>query len=68
MKRIYTSFEEIDKDLKVLKLQKEIHKEEIKLNYNGLKDDLGFLNVIGKTTGYIVKRALALKVMRKIFG
>ncbi|MGS2740818.1 hypothetical protein [Sinomicrobium sp. M5D2P17] len=66
--KVYTSFEEIDRDLKVLRLQKNISKEEIRSSYYGLKDDLGFLNVIGKTTGFILKRALALKVARKIFG
>ncbi len=29
----YKSYEEIDTDLKILKLQQEIHKEEVKLNY-----------------------------------
>ncbi|QLE01137.1 hypothetical protein HX109_06000 [Galbibacter sp. BG1] len=66
--KVYTSFEEIDKDLKVLKLQKDIAKEEIRLNYNGLKDDLGFLNVVGRTTSYILRRALALKIVRKFFS
>ncbi|RNL78225.1 hypothetical protein ED312_19370 [Sinomicrobium pectinilyticum] len=66
--KVYTSFEEVNKDLKVLRLQKDISREEIKASYYGLKDDLGFLNVIGKTTGFILKRALALKVAKKIFG
>ncbi|EIJ38338.1 DUF6327 family protein [Galbibacter orientalis] len=66
--KVYTSFEEIDKDLKVLRLQKDISKEEIKLNFEGLKEDLGFLNVVGRTAGFILKRALALKVVKKIFG
>ncbi|RAV29418.1 hypothetical protein [Sinomicrobium soli] len=66
--KVYTSFEEVDKDLKALRLQKDIAREEIKLNYHNLKDDLGFLNLVGKTTGYILKRALALKVARKLFG
>lgn len=65
--KIYTSFEEIDKDIKILKLQKEISKEEIKLGFNGIKDDFGFLNVVGKTTGYIIQRVLALKLVNKIF-
>ncbi|MEL4307057.1 DUF6327 family protein [Joostella sp. CR20] len=66
--KIYTSFEEIDKDLRVLRLQKDISKEEIKLNYHGIKEDLGFLNVIGKTTGFILKRAFALKLVKKLVG
>lgn len=66
--KVYTSFDEVDKDLKMLRLQKNISKEEIKLSYNNLKEDLGFLNIVGKTTGYILKRALALKIVKKVFG
>lgn len=31
--REYKSYEEIDTDLRILKLQQEIHKEEVKINY-----------------------------------
>jgi len=64
--KIYTSFEEIDKDIKVLKLQKEISKEEIKLNYNGIKDDFNFLNVVGKTTGAVIQKVLTFRIIRNL--
>lgn len=64
--KIYTSFEEIDQDIKVLKLQKEISKEEIKLNYNGIKDDFSFLNVVGKTAGAVIQKALTFRLLRNL--
>ncbi|MCF8713623.1 hypothetical protein JM658_02190 [Joostella atrarenae] len=65
--KVYTSFEEIDKDLKILRLKKDISKEEIKLNYNGLKEDLGFLSVVGKAANFVIKNVLALKLSKKLF-
>lgn len=64
--KIYTSFDEIDRDIKVLKLQKEISKEEIKLSYNGLKDDFSFLNVVSKTAGAVIQKALTFRLLRKL--
>ena len=64
--KIYTSFEEIDKDIRVLRLEKDISIEEIKLNYNGIKEDFNFLNVVGKTAGSIIQKALAFKIIKKI--
>jgi len=64
--KIYTSFEEIDRDIRVLRLEKDISKEEIKLNYNGIKEDFNFLNVVGKTAGSIIQKALAFKIIKKI--
>jgi len=64
--KIYTSFEEIDKDIKVLKLEKDISKEEIKLNFNGIKDDFSFLNVVGKTASSVIQKALTFKLLRNL--
>ena len=51
MKR-YTTFEEIDRDLKYLKLKSEIDKEELKLGVNNtkesFKDSFSPLNMIAK--------------------
>lgn len=64
--KIYTSFEELDKDIKVLKLEKEISKEEIKLNFNSIKDDFSFLNVVGKTASSVIQKALTFKLIRNL--
>lgn len=66
--RIYSSFEEIDKDLKILKLQTEIDKEEIKLSIDQTKDSLSPVSLIGSTIGSIIQKALVLKAVSKIMG
>ncbi|MCF4100637.1 DUF6327 family protein [Gillisia sp. M10.2A] len=64
----YTSFEEIDRDLKILRLQTQIDKEEIKLSYNHLKEGLSPVSMISNMLGSIAQKALVLKAVSKIFG
>ncbi len=66
--RIYSNFEEIDKDLKILKLQTEIDKEEIKLSIDQTKESLSPASLIGSTIGSIIQKAIVLKAVSKIFG
>ncbi|TRO67381.1 DUF6327 family protein [Christiangramia sabulilitoris] len=66
--RIYSSFDEIDKDLKILKLQTEIDKEEIKLSIDQTKESLSPVSLIGSTIGSIIQKALVLKAVSKIMG
>ncbi|QYA24878.1 hypothetical protein G3I01_04930 [Gramella sp. MT6] len=66
--RVYSSFEEIDKDLKILKLQTEIDKEEIKLSIDQTKESLSPVSLIGSTIGSIIQKALVLKAVSKIIG
>ncbi len=66
--RVYSSFEEIDKDLKILKLQTEIDKEEIKLSIDQTKENLSPVSLIGSTIGSIIQKALVLKAVSKIIG
>ncbi len=71
MKR-YTTFEEIDKDLKYLRLKSQIDKEEFKLSINHAKttirETFSPLNIIAETFGSIVKKAFVLKVVDNIIG
>jgi len=64
----YTSFEEIDRDLKILKLQNEIDKEEIKISVNRTKEELSPMTIIGGMVGSIFQKAIVLKAVSKIFG
>ena len=64
----YTSFEEIDRDLKILKLQAQIDKEEIKLTIEEVKDSLSPLRIVGNTIGAIMQKAIVLKAVAKMFG
>lgn len=58
--REYKSYEEIDTDLKILKLQQEIHKEEVKLNYK-LTKKYGSPMALFKTAAESVKMTVKEK-------
>lgn len=48
--KIYSSFEEIELDLKILKIQREIHAQKIKLNLEKTGENLRPINLL---EGYI---------------
>lgn len=64
----YSSFKEIDRDLKILKLQTQIDREQIKLHFNQTRENLSPFSLIGSIFGSIAKKAIELKVASKIFG
>ena len=64
----YTSFEEIDRDLKILKLQNEIDKEEVKINIHHTKEALSPVSMIGGLVSSVFQKAIVLKAVSKIFG
>ena len=66
--RVYSSFEEIDKDLKILKLQTEIDKEEIKLSIDRTKQGFSPMSFLGSAIGSVVQKVLILKAVSKITG
>ncbi|MFD2604615.1 DUF6327 family protein [Euzebyella marina] len=64
----YTSFKEIDQDLKILKLQQEIERENMKLSFNTAKSSLYPTNLLGGVGGVLQKLIMSLvarKVMKK---
>lgn len=56
--RVYTSMEEIDKDLKILQLRRQISQEEIKGGYSRLKQRLEPPEFISALGGSVIKNAL----------
>ncbi len=64
----YSSFDEIERDLKILKLQTQIDKEEIKLSYKLIKENMSPLSLISSIAGSVIQKALVLKASAKIFG
>ena len=66
--RQYSSFEEIDRDLKILKLQTQIDMEEAKITVDEVKDSIAPKKLIGGAAGALVQKALVLKALGKIFG
>jgi len=73
MPREYKSFEEIDKHLSVLKLQREIDQESLKLNFYQAKVDLApskLLQGLGTTftESRTWKNVLVLFITKKVLG
>ena len=75
IKRKYTSYNEIDRDLKILKLEREIQLEKIKKSGQQMKDSLSFTSVlrdiaIGAADTFTkgMKGAVLGFLLRKIFG
>lgn len=66
--RQYNNFEEIERDLKLLKLRSEIDKERIFLSYNHTKESLSPLNILKRTAGTVFKSALIYKTASKVMG
>lgn len=66
--RQYSNFDEIERDLKLLKLQNEIDKERIFLAYNHTKESLSPLSILKRTAGKIFKSALIYKGASKVMG
>lgn len=64
----YSSFEEIDRDLEILKLQNQIDKEEIKLSIARTKEGLSPKYLFNSAAGALKKKALELAAMAKGMG
>ncbi len=71
MKR-YTTFKEIDRDLKYLRLKSQIDLEEVKLGLNEGKETISEafspINIIVSTLGSILKKAFVYKIVDKLIG
>lgn len=64
----YRSFEEIDRDLKILKLQNEIDKEEVMLSFHRTKSALSPLSLLSSAAQAAKKKAMELKAMALAMG
>lgn len=65
--KVYRTFEEIDHDLKVLKLQAQIDKEQVKLGISRIKEDFSPFHLAGSMVGSITKKIIMLKGLADIF-
>ncbi len=66
--RVYNSFEEIDKDLRYLHLQKQIDQETMKLQVNEVKESFSAVSILTSIIGQIAKKAVVLKTVHKLIG
>lgn len=62
--RQYSSFEEIDKQLEILRLKRAIHKEGITFNYNKLKVSLYPKNIVLEISYTLKEKLIAFIVGR----
>ena len=68
IKAQYTSFEDIDRDLKILKLQRQIDEEQVKLAVQKTKEELYPTNILTGMATLLQKLALTIvakKLMNK---
>ena len=68
MKKRYTSYDQVDRDLKILKLQTDIDKEEVKLSVDQVKSNASPASLGSDLFGSVIQKALILKAISKIFG
>lgn len=66
--RVYNSFDEIDRDLRYLQLQKQVDQETMKLNLNEVKESLSAVSVLTSIVSSIAKKAVILKTVNKLIG
>lgn len=66
--REYKNFKEIDRDLKLLKLQKEIDKEKILLSFNETKESLSPKRVLKDAANSVLRNRYVLKGATSVLG
>lgn len=69
IRKQYSSFEDIEQDLKILKLQRQIDEEKLKLSFENTKKKLYPVNILGGMAPLLQKIAISLvakKVLQKI--
>ncbi|WP_339611256.1 DUF6327 family protein [uncultured Planktosalinus sp.] len=64
--KIYNSFEEINKELEIYKLQAQIDKEKLKQNYFEIKDAVSPTNIALDLGLSIVRKLLYGKVLHRL--
>jgi len=65
----YSTFQEIDTDLKILRLQQDIEKENLKLTYQSAKNNFYPTSLLGGFSGIIQKIVISMvakKVLKKL--
>jgi hypothetical protein len=66
--KIYRDFEQIERDLQILKLEQKIDYEKMKMNISEVKDSFSPLSVTANVLSSIAKKALVLKTVNKLIG
>ncbi|NNG09748.1 MAG: hypothetical protein HKM92_06230 [Arenibacter sp.] len=61
----FSSFNEIDQELKILRLQRQVDREQLKFHLNGLKSSVSATTILGSFKG-VAKKLLLSIVVKKI--
>lgn len=64
--REYNSFTEIDRDLEILKLQTQIDKEQLKLDYSRTKENIAPGALLKSASRTVKNKAIAVKAAVKV--
>ncbi|MEP6261272.1 MAG: DUF6327 family protein [Gillisia sp.] len=64
----YSSFEEIERDIKILKLQNQIDKEEVKLSIAQTTEALSPLSLLGSSMRAAIKKVKEFKAVVTAVG
>lgn len=64
--KIYTSFEEINLDLEILKLESELEKEKLKRSYFFVKQSLLPINIATSLVSSFLQRAFYTKLLKRL--
>ena len=68
----YTNFDDVDRDLKYLRLKRKIHLEEIKFNFHStkeaVKDTFSPVNMVVNTVSSVARKAFLAKVVGGVVG
>ncbi|HSP83576.1 MAG TPA: DUF6327 family protein [Gillisia sp.] len=64
----YSSFEEIERDIKILKLQNQIDKEQVKLSIEQTKEALSPLSLLGSSVRAAFKKVKEFKAVVTAVG
>lgn len=66
--REYKNFKEIERDLKLLKLQKEIDKEKVLLSFNETKESLSPKRILKDAANSVLRNQYVLKGTTSVLG
>jgi hypothetical protein len=64
----YNNFEEMDQDLKYLRLQQQVHRETIKLQINEVRKSLSVVSLVANVIGSFTKKRVVTKLVKRFLG
>lgn len=64
--KVYTSFDEVNLELEILKLESELEKEKLKRSYFYFKESISPLNVSTSLAKTFAKKVFSAKILSKV--